>query len=83
MVIGTWNTSAGPLKVAGWMLFATGAGALYFGAALPRAVLQDLQAASLAYLTACAYGSKRAWVRGGSARTESVRCHAVPAEGGG
>lgn len=34
LVIGIWNTSAGPQKVAGWLLFATGAGALYFGAAL-------------------------------------------------
>jgi succinate-acetate transporter protein len=34
LVIGIWNTSAGPQQVAGWMLLATGAGALYFGAAL-------------------------------------------------
>jgi succinate-acetate transporter protein len=34
LVIGIWNTSSGPQKVAGWMLFVTGAGALYFGAAL-------------------------------------------------
>jgi uncharacterized protein len=34
LVIGIWNTSAGPQKVAGWMLLATGAGALYFGATL-------------------------------------------------
>jgi uncharacterized protein len=34
LVIGIWNTSAGPQKVAGYLLLATGAGALYFGAAL-------------------------------------------------
>jgi succinate-acetate transporter protein len=34
LVIGIWNTLAGPQKVAGWMLLATAAGALYFGAAL-------------------------------------------------
>ncbi len=34
LVIGIWNTAAGPQKVAGWLLLATGAGALYFGAAL-------------------------------------------------
>jgi hypothetical protein len=34
LVIGIWNTSAGPQKAAGWMLLATEAGALYFGAAL-------------------------------------------------
>jgi succinate-acetate transporter protein len=34
LVIGIWNTTSGPQKVAGWMLFVTGAGALYFGAAL-------------------------------------------------
>jgi uncharacterized protein len=34
LAIGIWNASTGPQKVAGWMLLATGAGALYFGAAL-------------------------------------------------
>jgi succinate-acetate transporter protein len=34
LVIGIWNTSAGPQQVAGWMLLATGTGALYFGATL-------------------------------------------------
>jgi succinate-acetate transporter protein len=34
LTIGIWNTAAGPQKVAGWMLFVTGAGALYFGATL-------------------------------------------------